>query len=145
MRITYQSTISAENYACFRKSNFLDFLIYTATSDGPDHAISLVILMRLSSDKECSQMISQSPVFTSQNVKKMFVEAANNANADSAILLHLIRNIADHREEPRLDREERGEEDVDEVSSKCTQDTISATDHLRKLLCEETESRRRGV
>lgn len=96
-RLIYQSTISADNYSYFRKNVLLDFLIYTATNEGTDHAISLVILMRLSSDKTCSQMISQSPVFTSQNVKKMFVEAANNANGDSAILLHLIRNIADHQ------------------------------------------------
>ena len=99
-RLIYQCTLSTDKFDYFRNNTLLDLLIYSATNEGPDHVISLVVLMRLSQDKECSQLIAQSPVFTKENVRTMFIDAANRVGNDSAILLHLIRNIADNQ--PKL-------------------------------------------
>lgn len=100
IKFLYQSTLNTDAYECFQVQGIIDLLIHAATISNQDHVIALVVLMRLSTDMKCSQMIAQSPIFTPQNVRQMFVDAANHTSGDSAILLHLIRNIADNQ--PKL-------------------------------------------
>ncbi|EAY01407.1 hypothetical protein TVAG_230110 [Trichomonas vaginalis G3] len=100
IKFLYQASLNSPTFESFQVQKIVDLLIHAATSNNQDHVIALVILMRLSTDIKCSQMIAQSPIFTPQNVRQMFVDSANHTSGDSAILLHLIRNIADNQ--PKL-------------------------------------------
>jgi hypothetical protein len=62
-----------------------------------ERLIALVILNKLSLDKQCSLTIAQSSVFTADNLRSMFAQATARQSPESRILLKLIRNVADNQ------------------------------------------------
>lgn len=83
--------------ALFRDPAIINALINATTTNCEERFISLVILMKLSMDKECSATIVNSPVFTPANLKNMLSQATSKQSQESKILLKLIRNIADNQ------------------------------------------------
>lgn len=79
----------------FRDPRIMDALISATTTNCEERLIALTILMKLSMDKECAETISKSSVFTTANIRNMFVQATTKQSQENKILLKLIRNIAD--------------------------------------------------
>ena len=97
MRVYYRCSMADGSYGAFHKSSLLNMLIASATSDCDERMIALVILMNLSTDRECANTIAKSPVFTSKNLKNIFIQATTKVSDESKVLLKLIRNVADNQ------------------------------------------------
>ena len=99
MRVYYKCATSGAPVGAFGKSSLLDMLIASATSDCEERMIALVILMNLSTDRECASRIAKSSVFTSTNLKNIFVQATATEKEENGVLLKMIRNVADNQPE----------------------------------------------
>lgn len=99
IRMFYKCSVAEGSYEAFRNKDLLNMLIESATSQCDERLIALVVLMKLSQDKECALTISNSTVFTTENLKNMFVQATttNSPNGENRILLRLIRNVTDNQ------------------------------------------------
>lgn len=98
IRMFYKCSIAEGSDEAFRNKDLLNMLITASTTDCEERLIALVVLMKLSLDRECALTISTSPILTSENLKIMFVTATTSTSSatkkDGRILLKLIRNVA---------------------------------------------------
>ncbi|OHT00783.1 hypothetical protein TRFO_07762 [Tritrichomonas foetus] len=97
IKFFYNCTSAENSDALFRDPAILNALISATTANCEERMISLVILMKLSCDKECAQTIAQSSVFTTSNLKNMFAQATSKQTQENKILLKMIRNVADNQ------------------------------------------------
>lgn len=97
VKFFYNCSQAEDSDEAFRNEDLLNLLIASTTSNCEERMIALVILMKLSMDKECALTIAKSPVFTTQNLKTMFVQATQKQTNENKILLKLIRNVADNQ------------------------------------------------
>jgi hypothetical protein len=81
----------------FRNTELLNLLIATTTVRCDERTIALVILAKLSADREIASVISQSDIFSADHLRLMFVQATERQTAENRLLLKMIRNIADHQ------------------------------------------------
>jgi hypothetical protein len=72
-------------------------LIVATTLESDERMAALVLLSKLSMDREITLSIARSPLFTSDNLKTMFVQATHVETEESRVLLKLIRNVADNQ------------------------------------------------
>jgi hypothetical protein len=72
-------------------------LIVATTIQCDERIAALIILSKLSLDREISLSIARSPLFTSENLKTMFVQATSAETEENRVLLKLIRNVADNQ------------------------------------------------
>jgi uncharacterized protein YneF (UPF0154 family) len=79
----------------FRDSDLLKMLITASASAAEDRLLALIVLGKLSVDKECAKTIATSPSFTSDNVRSMFVQATQRQSPENRLILKMLRNIAD--------------------------------------------------
>jgi hypothetical protein len=79
----------------FPNPEILNMLIAATTSACEERVISLIVLSKLSLDKECAKAIANSSSFTAENMKAMFSQATRRQSQENQILLKMIRNIAD--------------------------------------------------
>lgn len=98
IRMFYKCSIAEGSDEAFRNKDLLNMLITASTTDCEEKVIALVVLMKLSLDRECALTISTSSLLTSENLKIMFVTATTSSSSatkkDGRILLKLIRNVA---------------------------------------------------
>ena len=97
IRMFYKCSVAEGSDEAFRNKELLNMLIASSTTDSDERIIALVVLMKLSLDKECAMTISSSHVFTPENLKNMFVQATSSKQGEGRILLKLIRNVADNQ------------------------------------------------
>jgi hypothetical protein len=97
VRIFYKCSIGEGTDDVFRNEKLLNMLILSTTIVCDERMIALIVLSKLSLDKECSLMIARSPLFTTDNIKSMFLHATTAFNDDGRILLALLRNVADNQ------------------------------------------------
>jgi hypothetical protein len=95
IRMFYKCSVADGNDEAFRNENILNLLVSASTTDCEERLISLIVLSKLSLDKECASTIARSPLFTPENLVKMFVHATQGTTGENRALLKLIRNIAD--------------------------------------------------
>ena len=81
----------------FRNAELLNMLISATTTKCEERMIALVILSKISVDKECAQTIAKSSVFTVENLRGMFVQATEKLTKENRALLKMIRNVADNQ------------------------------------------------
>jgi hypothetical protein len=81
----------------FRRDAVVNMLIMAATNQSDYRVAALVILSKLSLDREISLSVAKSPIFTAENLKGMFVQATSIDSEETRLLLQLIRNIADNQ------------------------------------------------
>ena len=81
----------------FRNADLLNMLIAATTMKCEERMIALVILSKISMDKECAQTIAKSSVFTVENLRGMFVQATEKQTKENIVLLKMIRNVADNQ------------------------------------------------
>ena len=96
IKFFYNCSSYENSDALFRDPAIINTLIGASSSQCEERLISLVILMKMSSDKECSQILAKSSVFTSGNLKSMFVQATSKSSKENKALLKIIRNLADN-------------------------------------------------
>lgn len=95
IRLFYKLSIAEGSDESFRNEKLLNMLIVSTTIDSEERLIALVVLMKLSMDKECAMTIAKSPVFTAESLKNMFTQSTSIQTNESKILLKMIRNVAD--------------------------------------------------
>jgi hypothetical protein len=99
IRMFYKCSVADGNDEAFRNENILNLLITASTTECEERMISLVVLSKLSLDRECSATIAKSPIFTADNLRNMFIHATGAQTGENKVLLKLIRNIADSQPE----------------------------------------------
>jgi hypothetical protein len=95
IRMFYKCSVADGNDEAFRNENILNLLISASTTDCEERLISLIVLSKLSLDKEIAGTIARSPLFTTENLIRMFNHATQGQSGENRALLKLIRNIAD--------------------------------------------------
>ena len=92
----YQVSSQSGTDDFFKKDEILNMLIASASEKCPERIIALVVLMKLTNDKDVAAKIANSPIFTKDNVKSMFIQATSDINDENRILLKLIRNVSNN-------------------------------------------------
>jgi hypothetical protein len=95
IRIFYRCSLSGGHDEVFRREKVITMLIVATTLDCNERMVALIILSKLSLDREISLSIARSALFTTENLKGMFVHATSAVGEESRVLLQLIRNIVD--------------------------------------------------
>jgi hypothetical protein len=99
IRIFYRCSVGETSDEVFRRDKVVNMLITATTIDCDERMVALIILSKLSLDREISLSIGKSPLFTPENLKGMFANATTNDNEGTRILLTLISNVADNQPE----------------------------------------------
>jgi hypothetical protein len=97
IRIFYKCSIGEGSDEAFRNEKLVNMLIYSTTIPCEERFVSLVILSKLALDRQISQTIARSPIFTVDNLREMFVHATMRQSEESGVLRKLIRNVADNQ------------------------------------------------
>ena len=95
LNLFYQVSIQDGSMSLFKKDYIFNMLILSALDNCNERLVALVVLMKLTADKEIAAKISNSPVFTKENVKSMFIQSTRSKDDEGSMLLKLIRNVAD--------------------------------------------------
>jgi hypothetical protein len=97
IRIFYCCSIGETSDEVFRRDKVVNMLIMATTVDCDERMVSLIILSKLSLDREISLAIGKSQLFNAENLKTMFVQATRTESEENTVLLKLIHNVADNQ------------------------------------------------
>jgi hypothetical protein len=77
----------------FRSGNIPKTVI--AASAAEDRLLALILLGRLSADRECARTITAAAKFTQENVRSMFAQATQRQSPENGLILRMLRNVAE--------------------------------------------------
>jgi hypothetical protein len=81
----------------FRNEELINMLILATTKEWQERILALMILSKFSLDRIISMQIARSPLFTTERLRQMFVDATTVQSEANQILLQPIRNVADNQ------------------------------------------------
>ncbi|KAH0791120.1 kinesin-associated protein 3-like [Histomonas meleagridis] len=97
IKFLYNCSQFEGSFSLLKNETIINTIISAATTECDERMISLIMIMNLAQDKDCSLIISKSSTFTSDNIKKIFIQATKTQSQENNILLKLIRNISDNQ------------------------------------------------
>jgi hypothetical protein len=99
VRLIHNCACSEALLSSFRSPALLAVVVEVATVVGETRGTALGALVKLSLDRECALLLARSPIFTTERLISMFLEATSSLSSENLALLKLIRNVADYQPE----------------------------------------------
>jgi hypothetical protein len=95
VRLFYQCFAVEQEIPPSSVNKCLNIIISAAVSSSEERLMSRFLLARLSFYHQCASEIAHSPLFTTESLRSIIVNDFSSANDEDAILLSLVRNVAE--------------------------------------------------